>query len=61
MSLPPTCAFLTTDDLAGFVTYDHLTVPAFAELGWRVEEVPWRRDEDWARFAMVVIRTPELT
>jgi len=58
----PTCAFLTTDDLDGFFTYDRLTIPCFEELGWAVEEVSWREEGraavDWSRFDVVVIRTP---
>ncbi len=58
----PVCAFLSTDDLDGFFTYDRLTIPCFEELGWAVEEVPWRAEArgtvDWSRFAVVVIRTP---
>jgi hypothetical protein len=60
--MSPTCAFLTTDDLDGFFTYDALTIPCFEELGWMVEEVSWReaerREVDWSRYPIVVIRTP---
>jgi len=60
--MQPICAFLTTDDLDGFFTYDRLTIPCFEELGWAVEEVSWREEAraavDWSRFAVVVIRTP---
>ena len=59
---PATCAFLTTDDLDGFFTYDRLTIPCFEELGWAVEEVSWREDRrasvDWSRYRVVVVRTP---
>jgi len=58
----PVCAFLSTDDLDGFFTYDRLAVPCFEELGWAVEEVSWREEGrsavDWSRFRVVVIRTP---
>ncbi len=60
--MPPVCAFLTTDDLDGFFTYDALAIPCFEELGWTVEEVSWRADGrgevDWSRYRIVVIRTP---
>ncbi|MGD2115511.1 MAG: hypothetical protein PVG07_10685 [Acidobacteriota bacterium] len=55
--MPPTCAFLATDDLEGFFTYDHLAVPWFESLGWAVEEVPWRAEAEWSRYEIVVIRS----
>ncbi len=54
----PTCAFLTTDDLSGFVTYDHETVAPLRDRGWEVTFVPWRADADWDAFDLVVIRSP---
>jgi glutathione synthase/RimK-type ligase-like ATP-grasp enzyme len=52
------CAFLTTDDLAGFVTDDELAWEPLRELGWAVTAVPWRsRSVEWSRFDAVVIRT----
>ena len=52
------CAFLTTDNLEGYVTDDELAWEPLRELGWVVTAVPWRRaDVDWSRFAAVVIRT----
>jgi glutathione synthase/RimK-type ligase-like ATP-grasp enzyme len=52
------CAFLTTDDLAGYVSDDELAWEPLRELGWAVTAVPWRRtDVDWSRFEAVVIRT----
>lgn len=50
-------AFLTTDDLTGFVCDDELAVPALEARGWTVEMVPWRRPVDWDRFDLVVIRS----
>jgi hypothetical protein len=41
-----TCAFLTMDDLADFVTDDKLAEAPLAEMGWAVEHVPWRRPEE---------------
>lgn len=52
-----TCAFLTTADLTGFVTDDHLALAPLAERGWNVEHVPWRSDTDWNHFDAVVVRS----
>ena len=51
-----TCAFLTTDDLDGYVTDDQLAETAMAEIGWRVEHVPWRQG-GWERYEAAVIRS----
>ena len=52
------CAFLTTEDLDGFVVDDDLAVAPLRARGWQVEAVPWRRpDVDWGVFDMVVIRS----
>ena len=50
------CAFLTTDDLDGYVTDDQLAETAMEEIGWKVEHVPWRQG-GWERFDAVVIRS----
>lgn len=52
------CAFLTTDDLSEFVTYDHLAVPPLVARGWEVDAVPWRAGADWGSYDLVVIRSP---
>jgi glutathione synthase/RimK-type ligase-like ATP-grasp enzyme len=52
-----TCAFLTTDNLAGYVTDDRLVEAPLAELGWAVEHVPWRQPGGWERYEAVVIRS----
>lgn len=52
------CAFLSTDDLEGYVIYDELAYPYFAALGWAVEAVPWRARVDWSDYEMVILRTP---
>lgn len=52
-----TCAFLTTDDLAGYVTDDRLAEVPLAKLGWAVEHVPWRQPGGWERYEAVVIRS----
>ncbi|MEX1182241.1 MAG: hypothetical protein WEF86_03330 [Gemmatimonadota bacterium] len=55
----PRCAFLTMDDLTGFVTYDALARGPLAELGWTLDEVSWRApDVVWHEYDLVVIRTP---
>lgn len=54
----PRCAFLTTADLDGFVTYDHDAVAPLAALGWSVAFVPWRTEADWDAYDLVVIRSP---
>jgi glutathione synthase/RimK-type ligase-like ATP-grasp enzyme len=51
------CAFLTTDDLTGFVTDDDLAVPALQERGWQVDHVPWRADAAWDDYDVVIIRS----
>ena len=54
----PACAFLTTDDLDAFVTYDAEAVAPLAALGWTVEDVPWRSAADWTTYDVVVVRSP---
>jgi len=52
------CAFLTMDNMEGFVCDDDLALPAMQSLGWDVERVSWRRpDVDWRRYGIVVIRS----
>jgi glutathione synthase/RimK-type ligase-like ATP-grasp enzyme len=57
---PRRCAFLTTDPeiLDGFVTDDALAHQPLADLGWEVDEVPWRARVDWSRYEAVVLRSP---
>jgi glutathione synthase/RimK-type ligase-like ATP-grasp enzyme len=51
-------AFLSTDNLDGYVTDDELTVPPLKESGYDVEIVSWRRTGvRWDRFAAVLIRS----
>ena len=54
----PTCAFLTTDDLGAFVTYDTEAIAPLAALGWSVDEVPWRAEANWGQYDVVVVRSP---
>ncbi|HSR40842.1 MAG TPA: hypothetical protein VLL48_01690 [Longimicrobiales bacterium] len=58
MTSPKACAFLTTEELDGFVVDDELAVEPLRALGWTVHHVPWRREEAWDRFRIVVIRSP---
>jgi hypothetical protein len=47
------------DSLGDFFAYDHLAYRPLADLGWRVDEVSWRkRDVCWDDYEVVVIRTP---
>lgn len=46
------------DSLEDFVFDDDLAVAPLNKLGWEVETVSWKSEQDWSRFAAVVIRTP---
>ena len=53
------CAYLTMDCLGDFVAYDELTKAPLMRLGWKVNDIPWRRTGvDWDEYDAVVIRTP---
>ncbi|MGH8129916.1 MAG: ATP-grasp domain-containing protein [Steroidobacteraceae bacterium] len=50
--------FLTLSDSSGFVIDDDLALAPLAKRGWEVETLPWnRRETDWKRFDLVVIRS----
>jgi hypothetical protein len=51
------CAFLSTDDLTGFVTDDALAIPPLRALGWQVETLSWRAEVDWDAYDVVVVRS----
>jgi glutathione synthase/RimK-type ligase-like ATP-grasp enzyme len=51
-------AFLSTDHLEGFFSYDELAAEALRERGCRVDTVSWRQAANWSDYEMVVIRTP---
>ncbi len=54
----PTCAFLTTENLEGYIFDDDLLNGPLERLGWRVESLPWRATGvDWGAFELVVVRT----
>ncbi len=52
------CAYLTMDDISGFVSDAELSFEPMAALGWEVEMVPWRSDTDWDGYDLVYICTP---
>lgn len=52
------CAFLTTDDLEGYVVDDRYAADALRDRGWTVEEVAWDDGEtSWDAFDVVVVRS----
>ncbi len=52
------CAYLTMDDISGFVSDAELSFAPMAELGWDVEMVPWQSGVDWNDYELVYICTP---
>lgn len=50
-------AFLSMDNLEGFVSDDELAIEPLRKLGWSVQTLSWRRPYDWNHLDMVVIRT----
>lgn len=51
-------AFLTMDDLDGFVCYDDLLIEPLNKLGWTVEKVSWRKlNVNWNVFNAVIVRS----
>lgn len=51
-------AFLTMDDLDGFVCYDDLLIEPLNKLGWTVERVSWRKlNVNWNVFNAVIVRS----
>lgn len=52
------CAFLSMNDLSGFVCYDELLLEPMLRYGWEVETVSWRKQNvDWNAFDVVIIRS----
>lgn len=52
-------AFLTMDNLDGFISYDQLVADCLTRRGIRVENISWRnRGVPWDDFKMVIIRSP---
>lgn len=53
------CAYLVMEDPGDFVTDYDLSFDAMADLGWRVDCVPWRDpSHDWNQYDAVYICTP---
>ena len=50
-------AFLSMDDLEGYVSDDEMAIAPLAAQGWQIETIPWRQPCDWNAFALVIIRT----
>jgi glutathione synthase/RimK-type ligase-like ATP-grasp enzyme len=51
-------AFLSIDDLAGYVSDDELAFEPLQMLGYKVELVPWQKTNvQWQQYAAVIIRT----
>ena len=50
-------AFLSTDDLTGYVTDDELAREPLRELGCDVAFIPWRSNTDWDAYDVVVVRS----
>jgi len=50
-------AFLSMDNLKGFVSDDVLAIEPLQKLGWTVQTLSWRQPYDWNLFDMVVIRS----
>jgi glutathione synthase/RimK-type ligase-like ATP-grasp enzyme len=58
MTTPIRCAFLSTDDLEGYVVDDDRAYPALRARGVVAERVPWRARVAWSDFDVVVVRSP---
>lgn len=51
-------AFLTMDNLDGFVSYDDLLIEPLNKVGWTVEKVSWRKvNVNWNEFNAVIVRS----
>ena len=50
-------AFLSCDDLTGFVSDDHLLVKELTEAGHSVQTLSWSTPTDWRQFDRAVLRT----
>jgi glutathione synthase/RimK-type ligase-like ATP-grasp enzyme len=53
----PRCAFLTIDKRDGWFIDDDLVIPELKNLGWEVENVPWKAQTDWNKYDVVIIRS----
>ncbi len=51
-------AFLSMDDLSGYVCDDDLAIPPLESLGWKVETVSWKDiSADWRKYEAVIVRS----
>ncbi|MBN8721286.1 MAG: hypothetical protein J0M03_00045 [Acidobacteria bacterium] len=51
-------AFLSIEDLSGYVSDDNLAFEPLQNLGYQVDIVPWQQTAvDWKKYAAVIIRT----
>ncbi len=51
-------AFLSADNLEGYVIDDDLAYVPLRDLGWKVETISWRETHvDWSQFAGAIIRS----
>jgi glutathione synthase/RimK-type ligase-like ATP-grasp enzyme len=56
--MPARCAFLSMDNLAGYVCDDTLAIPPLDAAGWSVDTVSWRAaDVAWETYDGVIIRS----
>jgi glutathione synthase/RimK-type ligase-like ATP-grasp enzyme len=51
-------AFLSTDNLEKFFTYDKLLIEPMKNIGWIAEEVSWRNENvNWSDYDSVIVRS----
>ena len=51
-------AFLSTDNLENFFTYDKLLIEPMKKIGWIAEEISWRKENvNWRDYDSVIVRS----
>ena len=51
-------AFLSTDNLENFFTYDKLLFEPMKKIGWLAEEISWKNEEvNWNDYSSVIVRS----
>ncbi len=51
-------AFLSTDNLENFFTYDKLLIEPMKNIGWIAEEISWRKENvNWSDYDSVIVRS----
>jgi hypothetical protein len=51
-------AFLSTDNLENFFTYDKLLFEPMIKIGWMAEEISWKNEEvNWNDYSSVIVRS----